>query len=38
MNIQEQNLVMALRMGLIDWFQYFEMFRAIKEVERGNVK
>lgn len=38
MNIQEQNLVMALRLGIIDWFQYFELFRKLnsdKDVKVG---
>jgi hypothetical protein len=28
MSLKEQNLVMALKLGLIDWFQYLEMWRS----------
>jgi hypothetical protein len=30
MTIDEKNLVKALELGLIDWFQYFELIRKIK--------
>lgn len=27
MNIQDDNLIIALKLGLIDWFQYLEIVR-----------
>jgi hypothetical protein len=30
-NIQQANLVKALKLGLIDWFEYFRLWRALKD-------
>lgn len=30
MNIQMDNLIKALQFGQIDWFQFFELVRAIE--------
>lgn len=32
--MREQNLATALRMGLITWFQYFELLREVPEDKR----
>lgn len=29
MNQREQNLIMALKLGLITWFQYLELWRKL---------
>lgn len=29
MNIKEQNLIVALKLGIIDWFQYLELWKAL---------
>lgn len=29
MNTHEQNLVQAIRLGLIDWFQFFEEWKKL---------
>ncbi len=29
MKTEERNLVMALKLGLIDWFKFFELWRAL---------
>lgn len=29
MNLRERNLVMALRLGVINWFQFFEHWRSL---------
>lgn len=31
--LQERNLVLALQLKLIDWFQYLELCRQIKDVD-----
>lgn len=30
-NLAQQNLVFALRQGLIDWFKFFELWKATDE-------
>lgn len=29
-SLKEQNAAAALKLGLIDWFQYFEIVRGVK--------
>ena len=30
-NLAEQNLVAALKLGLINWFEYFELYKKLQE-------
>jgi hypothetical protein len=30
-NINQANLVKALQMGIVDWFQYFELWKKLED-------